>query len=146
MVLLTLSCASLRDATEQEKQHKFIRELPKVSKTVAFQKSLSWLSNHFQSYKQVIDFHDSASGIIVARGILRNLSELSSLLYKEELGFTLSLEIKDEIAIFNFHSITGFNRLGEEVIAPDLAKIHFVAHNSFSTIADSLSNSISFIK
>lgn len=63
-------------------------------------------------------------------------------MHKTELGFKVKIQIYKDSSTYTFYGITGFNRLGEEVIAPDYADIHIVSDKRFGQIAKEISEAI----
>ncbi|MEI7907087.1 MAG: DUF4468 domain-containing protein [Bacteroidota bacterium] len=142
-LLLFSGCAPVKQATVEQKNHEFIIRYPGAKKSDIFSRVLRYALANFQSYKTVVDIADPEQGIIIARGTLRDVPQLRGMLMKTDIGFAATVDIQDGNARFRYHSLTVFNRAGEELVAPDYEVIHEAAQNNFVKLTNDISKSVS---
>ena len=140
---LFTGCAPLKQATVEQKTHEFFVRYPGRQKSIVYDRVLKYILSNFQSYKSVIDIADSNQGIIIARGTLRDVPQLRGMLTKTDIGFAATIDIQDGNARFRYHSLTVFNRSGEELVAPDFDVIHEAAQNNFVKLTNDITKIVS---
>ena len=121
---------------------KYIKEYPNITKDQIFDRTMRWISQNFKSAKSVIDYQEKQAGTIIAKGIIPNINLGGSL--NANLGFTLTLDIKDGKARFVFDNLIPIDPdNGKELTnMSNYERVHLRANKEFDNIINKISAAI----
>ncbi len=136
-------CASSKEATSEQTKHEYIKDFSDIKKEDLFDRSMKWITQNFRSGKQVIDYQDKTAGTIIAKGIILDVNFGNIL--NGNLGFTLTIDMKDNRAKFSFTNVMPINPSdGQEVTGiSQTERVHIAAKKEFDKLVNDITKAMS---
>jgi hypothetical protein len=109
-----------KKATPEQTQHEFVKEYTDISKDLIFERAIKWIAQNFKSAKQVIDYQDKSAGTLIAKGIIPDVKYEPSIGPEfgrvVKMSFTLTLDIKDGKARFDYTNVKAVSDADRDII------------------------------
>lgn len=143
IVISIIGCASGKEASTEQMNHEYIKDFTDIKKDDLFDRSIKWITQNFRSGKEVIDYQDRTSGVIIAKGIIPDV-DFGGLI-NGKLGFTLTMDMKDNKAKFSFTNLRPINSLnGDELTGiSQTERVHLAAKKEFDKLVNDMFKAMS---
>lgn len=128
LALLLLGCAGLpavHDPGDKGEEAVKFTESHHKTKDAAFLAASSWLSEHYQDGKNIVQQSDKGSGTITAKGSYRWSKPVDSFqlhFHEGTVEYTLKVKVADSTVEIEFHTgeVSGDSEVGPKDLRPQL--------------------------